>query len=70
MNEGRTIAQQYADRLLKDRGPHAALAELVYKMRVDEAHALLQSAAHPLPTTVAWNLLRDVLCREGAAASW
>lgn len=63
-------SQQYAERLLKNRGPHDALVELISKMRPDEANALLQSAAHPLPTTVAWNLLRDVLCREGAAASW
>lgn len=56
--------KEYVDQLIAAKGPHAALVELISKMRADEATTLLQSAAQQIPTNVTWNILRDSIARE------
>jgi len=60
--------QEFTQRAIRDKGPHAALVAMVAKMRLDEVSAILMSAANPIPTTVTWNLLRDTIIRERIAA--
>lgn len=44
-------------------GPHALLGNLITHMSAIEAHLLVMTSASHLPSTVAQNILRDVLNR-------
>lgn len=59
--------QKFVEKMIEEKGAHAALVGLVSKMRVDEVAVLLTSAAFPIPTTVAWSVLRDAINRESIA---
>lgn len=59
-------SQRFIAQLINDKGSHATLVGLTARMRADEVTTLLMSAACPIPSTVTWNLLRDVIAREYA----
>lgn len=60
--------QEFLDIIGKDIDPRVVLSKLASKMRKDEAAILISSAANAIPTTVAWNVLRDVINRARVAA--
>lgn len=64
---------RYAEAKIKAIGPHALLGELIANMSPIEAQLLVMTSASHLPSTVAQNILRDVLVRcrhlhEGTSA--
>jgi len=59
---------EFIEAEIAKKGPHATLVALVAKMHKAEVHALLISTAMPVPTTVTWNYLRDVVARERVVA--
>jgi len=62
---------KYAEDRVKVVGPHALLGEMLANMSAIEAHLLVMTSASHLPSTVAQNILRDVMvrCRNKAAGS-
>lgn len=60
--------QAYVHALAKDKGSaKAALLELAAHAEEHAAMAMMMSAAGPLPTTVTWNLLHDIIAQQRAA---
>lgn len=54
---------KFAEDRIAARGPHALLGEMLQRMRPEEAHMLVLTAASPYPSTVAQSILRDMLNR-------